>query len=177
MAPAHKKEALDEATKQEYAGRNALALNDALQKEQTRNRQLGATFEDQEQAQQSDGSVERTMEFQGFRAKFQGQGRGGGGGGSGGAMTGSYGFTQAGNIADLGVFQAMRVGLMGVDVDLPKVGKVYYFSAPRAGGSIGVDASEEGMSSLARWAIFVLVLGALVLAFQGARRAIAARRA
>ncbi len=63
-----------------------------------------------------------------------------------------------------------KVGLMGVDVPLPKIGKVYYFRSVRAGAPITIEASDASISVPGRIAVLVLILGAFVVLGVGAYR-------
>ncbi len=65
---------------------------------------------------------------------------------------------------------AGKVGLMGVDVDLPKVGKVYYFRSLRAGAPIEIKASSDSISVGSRVVVLLLILGAAFLVAMGIRR-------
>ncbi len=59
-------------------------------------------------------------------------------------------------------FSSGKKGLMGVDVALPKVGKVYYFRSLRAGAVIDVSASRRGRSMPGRLAVLALILAAAI---------------
>jgi hypothetical protein len=64
-----------------------------------------------------------------------------------------------GSLADLA--PDTRVGLMGVDVPLPKVGRVYWFTAAGSGSDLTLEGSPAGTPTWVRALLAVLGLGAL----------------
>ena len=63
-----------------------------------------------------------------------------------------------------------KVGLMGVDVELPRAGKVYYFRSLSGGAPIRLEADKAGLSMGARIAILLLVLAAASVVGMAVRR-------
>ena len=53
-----------------------------------------------------------------------------------------------------------KVGLMGVDVALPRTGQVYYFRSLKSGGPIAIEASRSATAPGARVALLLLILAA-----------------
>jgi hypothetical protein len=63
-----------------------------------------------------------------------------------------------------------KVGLMGVDVALPRTGKVYYFRALKGGSPIRVEASSTRPSTSGRVAMLILLLAAAALVGYAVKR-------
>ncbi|MDJ0523204.1 MAG: hypothetical protein QNJ90_14130 [Planctomycetota bacterium] len=87
---------------------------------------------------------------------------GSGGGGGGQILFGAD--------ADEEVEPYGKEGLMGVDVALPKVGKVYYFRGLRAGAPIELSPTKEGRSLGGRMVILFLILAAAGIAGVAVRK-------
>jgi hypothetical protein len=78
---------------------------------------------------------------------------------------------QALNNATQALGGAPRVGLMGVDVDLPKVGRVYWFLSAKTGSAVNLSATPEATAPWLR-----ALLCAVLLALVGLGCAFVARR-
>jgi hypothetical protein len=62
---------------------------------------------------------------------------------------------------------ATKTGLLGVDVPLPREGKVFHFRSLSSGASITLTPSRPGTSEAGRWALFALLLVGLTLLARG----------
>ncbi|MHC5010427.1 MAG: hypothetical protein ACYTG6_05665, partial [Planctomycetota bacterium] len=64
-----------------------------------------------------------------------------------------------------------KSGLMGVDVPLPRRGRVYHFRSLGTGMPLTVSASREETGPFAKWLVFLLVIGAVTAGVVLGRRA------
>jgi hypothetical protein len=69
-----------------------------------------------------------------------------------------------------------RVGLMGVDVDLPKVGRVSWFVAPKAGAPLALALSTPGTSFTLRLVTCLALVALVLLLCRALARRLAHRR-
>ncbi|MFV1959735.1 MAG: hypothetical protein ACC662_10030, partial [Planctomycetota bacterium] len=139
----------------EAQARNILLLNEVLDQEQRKNAQLEAGG----RAITGSGGVETPSGNAGFfRDGADGDVRG-----------------RLENVYEQAI--ATRRGLMGLDVPLPRTGKVFLFRSAKTGAPIVLRASTPGLGLGWRWVIFLLVTAALVLGVGGLARLRARRLA